>query len=67
MKSPHPHEGKEYCRKLYEEVIGLPMEEVKKGHFEGKQSEAGEQFNAITKYLSFILDATIITSNLNDC
>ena len=41
MKSPHPHEGKEYCRKLYEEV--------KNGHFGGKESEAGEQFNSIKK------------------
>ena len=39
MKSPHPHEGKEYCIKLYEEV--------KNDRFGGKESEAGEQFNGI--------------------
>ena len=39
MKSPYPQEGREYCRKLYEEM--------KNGHFGGEESEAGEQFNGI--------------------
>ena len=36
MKSPYPDEGREYCRKLYQEVKG--------GHCGGDERETGWQF-----------------------
>ena len=56
MKSSDPKEGRKYCRNLYKQV--------KNDHFGGNECEAGEQFNGIKIYKYFMLDATIITSNL---